>query len=71
MYDNKYPLLLTHTTEKNTWFFNLGAGRFVTWSFRIYIGTFRTGVKMYSETFRTFSSTHRFVINSLIKMLYV
>ena len=25
---------------------------------------------MYSETFRTFFSTHRFVINSLIKMLY-
>jgi peroxiredoxin family protein len=32
---------------------------------------FRTGVKMYSETFRTYFSTHRFVINSLIKMLYV
>jgi hypothetical protein len=26
---------------------------------------------MYSETFRTFSSTNRFVINLLIKMLYV
>jgi hypothetical protein len=31
---------------------------------------FRTGVNMYSETFRTFFSTHRFVINSFIKMLY-
>jgi hypothetical protein len=46
-----------------------GAGRFVTWSFRT--RSFRTEVKMYSETFRTFFSTHRFVINSLIKMLYV
>ena len=68
------------TPETNTWL-NLqkircaviwkDAGRFVTWSFRTYIGTFRTGVKMYSETFRTFFSTHRFVRNSLIKMLYV
>jgi hypothetical protein len=43
-----------HTQLKKTQFFNLGAGRFVTWSFRtrsfrIYIGTFRKGVKMYTQ----------------------
>jgi hypothetical protein len=42
------------------------------WSAIVPIHTFTiNAVKMYSETFRTFFSTNRFVINSLIKMLYV